>query len=136
MKYIVLSIDNHIQEFLFIIEYPKGANKIVLGELIKLSNLCYIKDFNFDFFEVIEDPTISLSKEGIYIYKYDSFSDVLHRLNIKLTSTEIRDLKMTNKEIFHLMTQKNKAEILSIIHSQGKYHEIFKKMFDINIKKK
>jgi hypothetical protein len=130
MKYIIFAIDTHIQEFLFIFEYNKGSNKMVLGELIKLNNLCYIKDFNFDFFEIIEDPNYALNKEGIYIYKYNSFSDVLHRLNLKLTIDEMQELKLKNKEIFNIMTKKSKAEILSIIHEQGDNHELFKKMFE------
>ncbi len=36
MKYIIFSIDTHIEELLFIMEYTKGENKIVLGELIKI----------------------------------------------------------------------------------------------------
>ena len=130
MKYIIFSIDTHIQEFLFIFEYNKGSNKIVLGELIKLNNLCYIKNFDFDFFEIIEDPNYALNKEGIYIYKYNTFSDVLHRLEIELSLEEIQELKLKNKEIFNIMTKKSKAEILSIIHEEGDNHELFKKMFE------
>src|SRR3954471_17405003 len=113
MKYIILSIDNHMGEFLFIIEYTKGENRNILGELIKLNNLCYIKDFNFDFFEITEDPSLLLSKEGIYIYKYESFRDVLERLNIKLTDSEIKYLKIINKDIFHIMLNKNRSEMMS-----------------------
>ena len=108
MKYIIFAIDTHIQEFLFIFEYNKGANNVVLGELIKLNNLCYIKEFDFDFFEIIEDPNYALNKEGIYIYKYNTFSDVLHRLDIKLTPEEVVELKAKNKEIFNIMTKKSK----------------------------
>jgi len=131
MKYIIFSIDNHREEFLFIIEYTKVENRNILGELIKLNNLCYIKDFDFDFFEVIEDPSIALSKEGIYIYKYESFTDVMNRLNIKLKDTDIKDLKITNKDVFHIMLNKNRSEIMSIIHNkEGKYHEFLKKLFE------
>jgi len=130
MKYIVFSIDNHIQEFLFIIEYSIGENKIILGELIKINNLCYIKEFDFDFFEIIEDPNYALNKEGIYIYKYNSFTDVLQRMDLKLTSAEAQELRIKNKEIFDVMTKKSKTEILSIIHEKGDNHELFKKMFE------
>lgn len=131
MKYIILSIDNHMGEFLFIIEYTKGENRNILGELIKLNNLCYIKDFNFDFFEITEDPSLLLSKEGIYIYKYESFRDVLERLNIKLTDSEIKYLKIINKDVFHIMLNKNRSEIMSIIHNkEGKYHALLKKLFE------
>jgi hypothetical protein len=130
MKYIIFSIDTHIQEFLFILEYAKGENKIILGELIKLNNLCHIKDFNFDFFEIVEDPNYALNKEGIYIYKYNTFNDVLQRLDIKLTKTEYVELKFKNKEIFDIMTKKSREEILSIIHEKGNNHELFKKMFE------
>jgi hypothetical protein len=130
MKYIILAIDTNIQEFLFIMEYSKGENKIILGELIKLSNLCYIKDFNFDFFEIIEDPNYALNKEGIYIYKYNTMSDVLHRLDIKLTPEEMQELKLKNKEVFNIMTKKSKEEILLIINEKGENHELFKKMFE------
>jgi len=129
MKYIIFSIDTHIQEFLFILEYAKGENKKILGELIKLYNLCYIKDFDFDFFEIVEDPNYALNKEGIYIYKYNTFSDVLKRLDISLTKAEYAELKFKNKEIFNIMTKKSKGEILSIIHEKGNNHELFKKMF-------
>lgn len=130
MKYIIFSIDTNIQEYLFILEYTKGENKKILGELIKLNNLCYIKDFKFDFFEIVEDPNYILNKEGIYIYKYNTFTDVVHRLNLKLTANEIIELKAKNKEIFNIMTKKSKSEILSIIHESGNNHELFKKMFD------
>jgi len=130
MKYIIFAVDTHIEEFLFIFEYNKGGNKIVLGELIKLNNLCYIKDFDFDFFEIVEDPNYALNKEGIYIYKYNSFSDVLHRLDIKLTDVEVQELKLKNKEIFNIMTKKSKEDILAIIHEKGDNHELFKKMFE------
>lgn len=129
MKYIILAIDTHVQEFLFILEYNKGDNKLILGELIKLNNLCYIKDFDFDFFEIIEDPNYALNKEGIYIHKYTKFSDVMQKLNLTLTSEEIKRLNLKNKEIFDIMTKKNKAEILAIIHEPGDNHELFKKMF-------
>lgn len=131
MKYIIFSIDNHIEEFLFIIEYTKGENRNILGELIKLNNLCYIKDFDLDFFEITEDPSIILSKDGIYIYKYESFIDVIKRLNIKLTDSDIRFLKINNKDIFHIMLNKNRSEIMSIIHNkEGNYHELLKKLFE------
>jgi len=130
MKFIILSIDNHIQEFLFIIEYNIGENRMVLGELIKINNLCYIKDFDFDFFEIIEDPNYALNKEGIYIYKYNTFTDVLQRMDLKLTPAEAQEWRLKNKEIFDIMTKKNKSEILSIIHEEGDNHELFKKMFE------
>jgi hypothetical protein len=130
MKYIIFAIDTHIEELLFIMEYNKGENRMVLGELIKLNNLCYIKNFDFDFFEIIEDPNYALNKEGIYIYKYNTFTDVLHRLNLTLTLEEAKELKMKNKEIFNIMTKKSKAEILSIIYEQGDNHELFKRMFE------
>lgn len=130
MKFIIFSIDTNMQEYLFIIEYVKGENRKILGELIKISNLCYIKDFEFDFFEIIEDPNYILNKEGIYIYKYNTFSDVLHRLELKLTADEMLELKTKNREIFNIMTTKSKAEILSIIHEDNENHELFKKMFE------
>lgn len=131
MKYIIFSIDNHIEEFLFIIEYTKGENRNILGELIKLNNLCYIKNFDLDFFEITEDPSIILSKDGIYIYKYESFIDVIKRLNIKLTDSDIRFLKINNKDIFHIMLNKNRSEIMSIIYNkEGNYHELLKKLFE------
>lgn len=130
MKYIIFSIDNHIEEFLFILEYTKGENRIILGELVKINNLCYIKGFEFDFFEIIEDPNYALNKEGIYIYKYNTFSDVLQRLDITLTHEEMQHLKAKNKEIFNILTKKSKSEILSIIHEKNDNHELFKKMFE------
>ena len=129
MKYLIFAIDTHVQEFLFIIEYNKGSNRIILGELVKLSNLCHIKDFGFDFFEIIEDPNYALNKEGIYIYKYNTFTDVLQRLDIKLTADEIAELRLKNKEIFDIMTKKSKVEILAIIEEKGDNHELFEKMF-------
>ena len=136
MNYIIFAIDTQVQEFLFILEYAKGDNKMVLGELIKLNNLCYIKHFDLDFFEIIEDPNYALNKEGIYIYKYNKFTDVLHRMDIKLTDAELNELRIKNKEIFDIMTKKSKAEILSIIHEEGDNHELFKKMFEPTNKKK
>ena len=130
MSYIIFAIDTHIQEFLFIFEYSIGSNRLVLGELIKINNLCYIKGFGFDFFEIIEDPNYTLNKEGIYIYKYNTFDDILHRLDIQLTLEEIEELKIKNKEIFNIMTKKSKQEILSIIHEEGDNHELFKMMFE------
>ena len=131
MKYIIFSIDNHIEEFLFIIEYTKGENRNILGELIKLNNLCHIKDFDFDFFEVEEDPRIALSNQGIYIYKYESFTDVMNRLNIRLKENDADNLRLINKDIFHIMLNKNRSEIMSIIHNkEGKYYELLKKLFE------
>jgi len=131
MKYIIFSIDNHTEEFLFIIEYIKGDNRYILGELIKLNNLCYIKDFDFNFFEATTDPSIALSKEGIYIYKYNSFTNVLNRLDINLRSSEIEFLKISYKDIFNIMLNKNKEEIMSIIHNkEGKYYELLKNLFE------
>jgi len=71
-----------------------------------------------------------LNKEGIYIYKYNTFEDILHRLDIQLTAEEIEELKIKNKEIFNIMTKKSKQEILSIIHEGGDNHELFKMMFE------
>jgi hypothetical protein len=131
MEYIVFSIDNHIEEFLFIIEYTKGENRNILGELVKLSNLCYIKDFDFDFFDVPANPSIQLSKEGIYIYKYNSFTDVMHRLNIKLNAADMDFLKTSSKEVFHIMVNKEKSEIMSMINNkEGEYHALLKKFFE------
>lgn len=130
MKYIIFAITTEMQEFLFIFEYAKGSNKIVLGELIKINNLCHIKGFEFDFFEIVEDPNYALNKEGIYIYKYNTFTDVLQRMDLKLTGDEIAELRTKNKEIFNIMTKKSKAEILSIINEEGDNHELFKKMFE------
>jgi len=130
MNYIIFAVDTHIQEFLFIFEYTIGSNRSVLGELIKINNLCYIKGFDFDFFEIIEDPNYALNKEGIYIYKYNTFEDILHRLDIQLTVEEIEELKIKNKEIFNIMTKKSKQEILSIIHEEGDNHALFKMMFE------
>ncbi len=36
MKYIIFAIDTHIQEFLFILEYNKGENKMVLEWINKI----------------------------------------------------------------------------------------------------
>ena len=93
MNYIIFAIDTHIQEFLFIFEYTTGSNRLVLGELIKINNLCYTKGFDFDFFEIIEDPNYALNKEGIYIYKYNTFEDILHRLDIQLTAAQIQQIE-------------------------------------------
>ena len=134
MNYIIFSIDNHTEEFIFIYEYAKGANRLVLGELVKLNNLCYLKGFELDFFEVIEDPSIQLSKEGIYIYKYNNFSDVLKRLDITLTSAEIQDLKLKNKLVFETLTKKNNQEILLIVNNQDP--ELFRQIFEIGKNKK
>ena len=130
MKLIILAIDNHVQEFLFIIKYSQEESRNILGELIKINNLCYIKEFDFEFFEIIEDPNYVLNKEGIYIYKYNTFTDVLQRMDLKLTSAELQELRIKNKEIFDIMTKKNKDEILSIIYEQGDNHALFKKMFE------
>lgn len=134
MNYIIFSIDNHIQEFLFIYEYAKGANRIVLGELVKLNNLCYLKGFELDFFEVVEDPSIQLSKEGIYIYKYNNFSDVLRRLDITLTPAEMQEFKLKNKLVFETLTKKNNQEIMLIVHNQDP--ELFRQIFEIKKGKK
>jgi hypothetical protein len=128
MKYIIFAIDTHIEEFLFIFEYATGSNRIVLGELVKLNNLCYLKGFELDFFEIVEDPSIQLSKEGIYIYKYNNFTDVLKRLDIKLTTEEIHELKMKNKLVFDTLTKKNNQEIMLIIHNQDP--ELFRQIFE------
>jgi|SRR6185369_629135 len=131
MEYIVFSIDNNVQEFLFIIEYTKAENNNILGELVKLSNLCYIKDFDFDFFDVPANPSIEFSKEGIYIYKYEGFTDVLNRLNIKLNADDIAFFKKASKEMYHIMVNNSKPEIMSIINNkEGEYHELLKKFFE------
>jgi len=129
MKYIIFAIDTNVQEFLFLLNYIKGEEKAVLGELIKLNNLCYIKNFEFDFFEIIENPNKILSKEGIYIYEYNDFEDLLNRLNLKLTFEEINQISKKNKEIFHILTKKSKSEILSIVYQNGENKELFKKLF-------
>lgn len=136
MKYIIFSINDNTQEYLFIIKYVTTDVVKILGELIKLNNLCYIKGYEFDFFEIIEDPNYALNKEGIYIHEYTSYTNVLHRLNIKLTAEELIDLRIKNKEIIDIMTKKNKQEILSIIHQKGGNYELFQTMFDPNKKKK
>jgi len=135
MNFIIFVIDTNAQEYLFIFEYKIGSNRMVLGELIKLNNFCYIKDFEFDFFEIVEDPNYALNKEGIYIYKYNHFSDVLHRLDIKLTPEEIKELKIQNKEMFDIMTKKTKEEIFAIINEGGDNHELFRKLFEPRKKK-
>ncbi len=61
--------------------------------LLKLNNLCYIKDFDFDFFEIVEDPNYALNKEGIYIYKYNTFTDVLHRIKFKINNRRNKRIK-------------------------------------------
>lgn len=129
MKYIIFAIDTHIEEFLFIFEYAIGDNRLVLGELVKLNNLCYLRGFELDFFEIVEDPSIQLSKEGIYIYKYNNFTDLLRRLDINLTPEEIKELKIKNKLVFNTLTKKNNQEILLIINNQDP--ELFRRIFEI-----
>jgi hypothetical protein len=129
MKYIIFSIDTNIQEFLFVLNYTKGEEKAVLGELIKLNNFCYIKNFEFDFFEIIQDPNKILFKEGIYIYEYNTFEDLLNRLNLQLTFEEINQLNKKNKEILNILTKKSKSEILSIIYQENENKELFTKLF-------
>jgi len=129
MKYIIFAIDTHIEEFLFIFEYTTGSNRIVLGELVKLNNLCYLKGFELDFFEIVEDPSIQLSKEGIYIYKYNNFTDLLRRLDINLTPDEIQELKLKNKLVFDTLTKKNNQEIMLIVNNQDP--ELFRQIFEI-----
>jgi hypothetical protein len=136
MKYIIFSINDNAQEYLFIIKYVATDVERILGELIKINNLCYIKGYEFDFFEIIEDPNYALNQEGIYIYEYTSYTNVFYRLDITLTAEELKDLRIKNKEIIDIMTKKNKQEILSIIHQKGNNYELFQKMFDPSNKKK
>lgn len=134
MKYIIFAIDTHIEEFLFIFEYNIGENRIVLGELVKLNNLCYLRGFELDFFEIIEDPNYALNKEGIYIYKYNSFTDLLKRMDIQLTPEEIRELKIKNKFVFNTLTKKSNQEIMAIIQNQDP--ELFRQIFEKEKNKK
>jgi hypothetical protein len=133
MKYIIFAIDTHVEEFLFIFEYAIGGNRIVLGELVKLNNLCYLKGFELDFFEIIEDPSTQLSKEGIYIYKYNNFTDLLQRLDIKLTPEEIQEFKVKNKIVFDTLTKKSNQEIMVIINNEDP--ELFRQIFEKTKKK-
>jgi len=134
MKYIIFAIDNHIEEFLFIFEYGIGENRIVLGELVKLNNLCYLRGFELDFFEIIEDPNYALNKEGIYIYKYNNFTDLLKRMDIQLTPEEIKELKIKNKFVFNTLTKKSNQEIMAIIQNQDP--ELFRQIFEKEKRKK
>jgi len=134
MHYIIFAIDTNIDEFIFILEYTTGDNRMALGEIIKLNSFCYIKGFELDFFEMTENPYLVLDTEGIYIYKYNSFTDMLNRLDIKLTPEEIKDLKIKNKLVHDTLVKKSNQEIMSIIH--GKNHDLFKNLFEEKKKKK
>src|ERR1700761_8413993 len=98
MKYIIFSINDNTQEYLFIIKYVATDVVKILGELIKINNLCYIKGYEFDSFEIIEDPNYALNQEGIYIYEYTSYKNIFYRLDITLTADELKELRIKNKE--------------------------------------
>ena len=136
MKYIIFSINDNTQEYLFIIKYVATDVVKILGELIKINNLCYIKGYEFDSFEIIEDPNYALNQEGIYIYEYTSYKNIFYRLDITLTADELKELRIKNKEIIEIMTKKNKQEILFIINQKGNNYELFQKMFDPSNTKK
>ena len=136
MKYIIFSINDNTQEYLFIIKYVATDVVKILGELIKINNLCYIKGYEFASFEIIEDPNYALNQEGIYIYEYTSYKNIFYRLDITLTADELKELRIKNKEIIEIMTKKNKQEILFIINQKGNNYELFQKMFDPSNTKK
>lgn len=137
MKYIIFAIDIHTEEILFIFEYASGTEKeLVIPELVKINNFCYMHNYNFDFFEIVEDPNYVLNKEGIYIQKYNRFTDILTRLDMLFTMDELKYWRLKNKEITDILTKKNKDEILFIINQGGDNYEIFKKLFETPVKSK
>lgn len=129
MSYIVFSINNHIQEFLFVFSYNKGEEAVILGELVKLNNLCDIKGYDFDFFEVYKDPNIVLFKQHIHIYKYETFLDAVQRLDLNLSPEELQTLSIQDKEVYNILTKKSKSEILSLLYQEDhKYNKLLKKL--------
>ena len=70
MKYIILEINTKPEIFLFLYEYTTEDTRLMLGELIKVSNICYLKGYSFDFIQIMEDPNLILSKDDVYIYNY------------------------------------------------------------------
>src|SRR5438309_374103 len=127
MKYIIFAIDTHIEELLFIMEYNKGENKMVLGELIKLNNLCYIKNFDLDFFEIVEDPNYALNKEGIYIYKYNTYLEA-KKHNLKKTKEKKQDyrfsMRLNMKYLYKLKIYINIIKIVFKIKPSKKINKI------------
>ena len=130
MNYIIFSINNNIEELMFIFSYNKGEKVVILGELVKLNDLFNLKGMSFNFFEVAKDPTSILFKNHIYIYKYNTFGEAVDCLNIQLTTEELKDLNLQNKEVYNISTKKNKNEILSLLYKEKhKNAKLLKKLF-------
>ena len=130
MHYIVFSIDPHMGEYLFLLEYASADSLYALSELVKINTLCYMKGFDFDFFELGVDPNYFLQQEGVYLYKFVDVGDVLNRLDIDFTTSEREFFDMKNQEITNILTTKKKDQILAIIHQNTENYEIFKMLFE------
>lgn len=130
-NFMIMVVDIYPEEYFFILEYNTGGeSKRVLSELIRVHNLCEVKGYGFDFFEIAEDPNYALNKEGIYIHKYNQLSDVLRELDIKLTKTELAELRLKNKNALDILMSKSKEELIFILNDKSENHELLKKIFE------
>lgn len=130
-SYIVFSILIDAKEHLFMFSYNKDSNEtfLALGALIRISNLCYIKGYGFDFFEVMQDPNLILLKEGIYITEYTNMEDLIKTLNIELDLLEQCNLCKLDHRMYTVLKRGNHGEILALLHGQTELSEQLRKLF-------
>lgn len=127
----IFAIDTNVDEFFFIFQYTAGTERnIVMPEIVKINNICFLRDYTFDFFDICENPNSALNKEGIYVHDYHNVVDVMKKLDFVFeTDEEKQFFYKKNKEILNILTKKSKAEILYLIYEEGENHEIFRKLF-------
>ena len=101
VKYMIFAIDTHVDEFFFIFQYTEGTERnVVMPEIIKVNNICVLRDYTFDFFDISENPNSTLNKEGIYIHDYHNVVDVMKKLDFVFeTDEEKKFFYSKNKEI-------------------------------------
>lgn len=131
IKYMIFAIDTHVEEFLFIFQYTEGTERnIVMPEIVKINNICCLRDYDFDFFEICENPNSTLNKEGTNIDDYHNIVDVMKKLDFVFENDEEKAFfYKKNKEILNILTKKSKSEILFILYQEGENHEILRKLF-------
>lgn len=130
MNYIVFVINNNIMDLMFIFSYAVGEETWVLGEVIKLGNLCEMMGYDFNFYELSKDPKAVLFKDHNYIFRYDTLADALHKLNINININELHKLNIQSKEVYNILTTRSKEDIIYLLNKEDReQYKLLKKLF-------
>lgn len=128
--HVIFVIDCNTVEHMFVMSYVVGQESWILGELLRLSDLCHAMGYDFSYIEVSKDPKPLLFRDNNNIYRYDTFADALHQLNIKLDPNKLSELGLQDKEVYNVVTERTKEEILYLMNKEEREkYKLLKKLF-------